>query len=172
MALDLNIDQKVKVVGEFGDRPEPIPAGEKLMFQFVAAEEPEGKTYLKLTAKCVSEGKYKGRVVFNYLNLQHAKTDVREMAIKELAAIKRAICVLNLRDKSQMLNITFVGTVGVQKGEGEYGPSNRFTKYESRADASRTQATKPAPTPAGSAADATGVVGGAEASEAIPDFMK
>lgn len=137
MALDLNIDKKLNFTGtEHGEKPEHMPAQTRAIFQFISAEEGVSKenknnTYLKLVAQVI-EGEYKGRNVFLILNLGSTNKTATEIAAKELAAIKRALNMPNLRDKQQLLNVPFIGTVGVKPGQGQYGPSNFFTKYEPR----------------------------------------
>jgi len=68
--------------------------------------ESSGNSYLALEYT-VMDGNFKGRKIFNNLNLFHPKTEVKQMAERELATLCRAINRRTISSSSELHNIPF-----------------------------------------------------------------
>ena len=124
-----------------------IPKGEYL----AAAVSSEMKStkmgtgqYLQLSFE-VLDGKYKGRRVFERLNLQNQNKDAEEIAQRTLSALCHAIGILQVDESEQLHDVPVMITLGIEEGKGDYGPQNRIMGYSS---ASGSGAPIPPPPPA------------------------
>lgn len=100
--------------------------------------------YLKLTLEVV-DGQYKGRKLFENLNLKNQNEQTVQIARSTLSAICHAVGVLKPRDSVELHNIAFVATVGHEKRKDTDELQNRVKGYEKRGAAqSATPAAKPA----------------------------
>lgn len=86
--------------------------------------------YIKLEIEVLS-GDFKGRKIFNNLNIENPSKEAVEIAQRELATLCRATGVLNLTDTNQLHNIPFMITVKIQPAKGDYPPQNAVTGYAS-----------------------------------------
>jgi hypothetical protein len=77
----------------------------------------------------VLEGPFKGRHVFDRLNLDNPNETAVEIANKTLSAICHAVGVLRVKDSNQLHNRKMIVTVDVEKQEG-YSPSNAVKGYK------------------------------------------
>jgi len=110
-----------------------IPKGEYL----AAAVSSEMKTtksmtgqYLQLSFE-ILEGKFKGRRVFERLNIQNANKDAEEIAQRTLSALCHALGILQVDESEQLHDIPVLISLGIEEGKGDYGPSNRILGYSS-----------------------------------------
>ena len=112
----------------------------------------DGK-YLNLKFEII-EGEYQGRIIFVILNLWNPNPKAVEIANRELATIVAAVNKPGAQNSEELHNIPMTVKVGIQPGQGEYGPSNRIKNYMAYAAPTPAQAapiqvqTKPKPAPA------------------------
>lgn len=86
--------------------------------------------YLKLELD-VLEGQYKGRKLWENLNLRNASSQAVEIARGTLSAICRAVNVMTPGNSEQLHNIPMRIKVAIKKGnDGEV--RNRITKFEAK----------------------------------------
>ena len=115
----------------------PIPMDDYLV-QIVESSMADTKKgdgrFLKLTFE-VADGEFKGRRIFEQLNLVNQNTQTVEIAQRTLSAICRAVGVLHPKDSAELHNIPFVVSVGIKEEtyNGETRAKNVLKKY-SRVD--------------------------------------
>lgn len=83
--------------------------------------------YLQLTLE-IAKGDYKGRKIFERLNIDNPNEVAKEIAFKTLSAICRAVGVLQVKDSNQLHSRPMFARVDVEKRDG-YEPSNVVKKY-------------------------------------------
>lgn len=133
----------------------PIPVGD---YKAVITESEVKPTkagdgqYLSLRVEII-EGEYQGRIIFVTLNLWNPNPKAVEIANRELATIVAAVGRPGAQNSEELHNIPMTIKVGIQPGQGEYGPSNRIKNYLPYA--SPAAQTKPAPATASSPAQGT-----------------
>ena len=136
----------------------PIPVGD---YKAVITESEIKPTkagdgqYLNLRVEII-KGEYQGRIIFVILNLWNPNPKAVEIANRELATIVAAVNKPGAQNSEELHNIPMTVKVGIQPGQGEYGPSNRIKNYMAYQTAPAPAApvtivTKPAPQTAGSA---------------------
>jgi hypothetical protein len=91
----------------------------------------------------ILDGEFKGRKIFDRLNLQNPNPDAVAIAQRALAQIAHAVGVLNIANSEQLHFKPLVANVTVQPPRGEYGASNGIRGY-----APLTKTPAPAPTAA------------------------
>jgi hypothetical protein len=131
----------------------PIPVGD---YKAVITESEVKQTkagdgqYLNLRVEII-EGEYQGRIIFVILNLWNPNPKAVEIANRELATIVAAVGKPGAQNSEELHNIPMTIKVGIQPGQGEYGPSNRIKNYlpysaqQAAPAAPITVQTKPAP---------------------------
>lgn len=109
---------------------EPIPAGwyEMEITKSAIKTSKAGANYLALTFT-VTEGEYKGRMVFVNLNLWHPNPKATEMAQRELAAICDACGMESIEDSTEIHSIPIGVLINIEEGQGGYPPSNRAKRF-------------------------------------------
>lgn len=112
---------------------EPIPAGEYLA-KITESEIKDtaagtGK-YVKLKFEVI-EGEYKGRLIWNNLNIINPNPTAVEIAQKELATICRAIGKPVIQDTNELHGIPMLMKVRIVPAKGDYPASNSPTGYKS-----------------------------------------
>ena len=123
----------------------PIPAGDYAAVIIDSCERETNKQdghYLNLTLEVI-EGEFKGRRLFDILNLDNPNTKAVEIAQRALASICRAVGNLTPNDSSELHNIPLVVKVKIEAARNGYGPSNKITNYLARG-AATLAAEKPA----------------------------
>lgn len=113
---------------------DPIPAGKYLAVvsesEMKATKSGNGQ-YLQLTFE-VAEGPYKGRKLWDRLNIHNANKTAEQIAKSQLSALCRAVGVMEPRDSVELHNLPVAITV-VQKTRSDTGePSNEIKGYEKR----------------------------------------
>ena len=120
---------------------DPVPAGEYLAV-IVASEAKEAQTgkgrYLNLELEII-DGPYRGRKLWDIINLWHESDTVRSIAQRTLSQICHAVGVLQPQDSTELHGKPLVAIVRV-KDDGQYGPRNVIKGYKS----SGGQAAQPA----------------------------
>ena len=107
-------------------------------------------SFLALTYTIV-DGDYKGRKVFNNLNIINANAQAVEIAQRDLSAICHATGVMVVDDTSKLHNIPFEIKVGMAKPTADYPePANEVKGYRELGGATATNVpvTSVAPPPA------------------------
>ncbi len=94
----------------------------------------------------VLDGNFKGRKVFNWLNLWHVKQKVKAISEREFATICRAVNIINPRNSEQLQNVPF-GIELKHKKSSYSGEMEAIIKaYCSEKEFTSKASTNPAPT--------------------------
>ena len=100
---------------------EALPAGWYLV-AIVGSDDKDNKArtgkYLELMLE-VLEGDYKGRKVFDRLNLEHPNQQAVEISKATLSAICHAVGVLQPKDSTELHNLPLLAKVAVRDYQGE-----------------------------------------------------
>lgn len=95
---------------------------------------------LKLTLEII-DGQYKGRRVWDNMNIQHTSETTQRIAQAQLSALCHAVNVIKLEDTSALHYKPVRIKVTVREAQGNYQESNNIKGYESASGA------MPSPTP-------------------------
>jgi len=113
----------------------PIPAGTYLAHiteSDVQLLKSGNGTGLKLTFEII-DGQYKGRRVWDNLNIKHTNDETQRIAQSQLSALCHAVNVIKLQDTAALhmkpVNIKVV----VREAQGQYQASNNIKGYEAAA---------------------------------------
>ena len=126
----------------------PLPAGTYLAHIVESDVQPlksgngEG---LKLTVEII-DGQFKGRKVYENLNIRHTSEDTQRIAQSQLSALCHAVNVIKLMDTAALHFKPVRINVTVREAVGQYKASNNIKGYE--AAGGGISAPAPAPTPA------------------------
>ena len=126
----------------------PLPAGVYLAHIVESDVQPlksgngEG---LKLTFEII-DGQFKGRKVWENLNIRHSSEDTQRIAQSQLSALCHAVNVIKLMDTAALHFKPVRINVTVREAVGQYKASNNIKGYE--AAGGGISAPAPAPTPA------------------------
>lgn len=82
----------------------------------------------------VLEGEYKGRYVFNLLNLDNPNSVAVEIGQKELASMCEACGIDELEDSTELHGIPMAVRVVIKAGSGGYPPKNEIKAYKTEGD--------------------------------------
>lgn len=133
----------------------PLPAGKYLAAIAGSEMKPTKNSdghYLYLTFQ-ILEGQYKGRKVWDRLNLHNKNPAATAIAKGQLSAICRAIGVMTPKDSQELHNVPLVIDVRLKKRNESGDFDNEIRGYSKRDGAA--QVGSPTPTaPAGAAASA------------------
>ncbi len=109
---------------------EIVPAGEYLAViedsDYTPNKQGTGMI-LKLTYQII-DGEFKGRKIFENLNLQHENQQAAQIAQRALNSICLAVGVQHVQDSAQLHNIPMLLDVSV-KEDTTYGKQNRIKKH-------------------------------------------
>jgi hypothetical protein len=131
-----------------------IPAGDYIAMvvesDYKATKDGQGK-YLEIVLEIV-EGEYKGRRLWDRLNLYNANAMAVKIARQTLGELCRAVNVMVPTDSQQFHNIPLVVSVKCKKRDDTGELSNEIKKYQSKSEAAKKQSatSAPAATAAGS----------------------
>lgn len=106
--------------------------------------------YLQLSFE-ILDGKFKGRRIFERLNIQNQNKDAEEIAQRTLSALCHALGILQVDESEQLHDIPVLITLGVEEGKGDYGPQNRIMGYAAATEKAPLAAVASAPKAAGAA---------------------
>lgn len=90
--------------------------------------------YLKLTLEVI-DGQFKGRKLFDRLNLENQNTQAVEIARKTLSAICHAVGVLQPTDSIELHNLPMVAIVACRKNEQTGEMANEIKGYKPKGSA-------------------------------------
>lgn len=96
--------------------------------------------YLSLKIEII-EGRYKGRIIFDILNLDNPNAQAVSIAQQTLGKICLAINMEKLEDSSQLLNIPLIIKLGTQAAQNGYDASNKVKNYTPITNSTPTQKT-------------------------------
>ena len=112
---------------------EPVPTGEYTVMITESDLKPtksgDGQ-YLQLVYE-ILDGDYKGRKIWDRLNLINKNSTATEIAQRSLSAICHSVGVLHPKDSAELHNKPFVVKLGIRPASGEYGESNIVKGYSS-----------------------------------------
>ena len=124
----------------------PLPAGTYLAHITESDVQPlkygngEG---LKLTFE-IMDGQFKGRKVWENLNIRHSNEDTQRIAQSQLSALCHAVNVIKLMDTAALHFKPVRINVTVREAQGIYKASNNIKGYESAGGFSAPAAATPA----------------------------
>lgn len=95
--------------------------------------------YLKLTLDII-DGQFKGRKLFDRLNLENPNTQAEEIARRTLSAICHAVGVLKPNDSVELHNLPMVAIVACRKNEQTGEMANEIKGYKTKGSAASTPA--------------------------------
>ena len=139
-----------KTVAPANNNFELIPKG-KYLAVCIDSEVKTNKSntgdYLKLVFEII-EGPYKGRRVFEQLNIRHTNPKAVEVALSTLSTLCHAIEVLEVGDSNMLHNIPVILDLGIESGRDGFGDKNRIYHYYSakQEQYTRTSSVASAPT--------------------------
>ena len=122
---------------------EALPEGKYLVAIVESEMEPTKAgdgVYLKLIFE-VLEGEYKGRKVWDRLNLDNPSEEAVRIAKAKLSAICRAVGVMTPKDSCELHNLPLHISVKCKKRDDNDDMTNEVKKYEKREPV--TQASEP-----------------------------
>ena len=85
---------------------------------------------LKLTFEII-DGQYKGRRIWENLNIQHENEETQRIAQSQLSALCHAVNVIKLQDTAALHHKPVHVRVVVREAQGQYQASNNIKGYES-----------------------------------------
>ena len=136
-----------------------LPKGKYLCMAIASELKPTRNNtgeYLQITFE-VLEGNYKGRKIFERLNIRNSNKTAEDIAQRALSALCHAVGVIELDDSEQLHNIPVTLDVDVDPAKGEYSASNRVKGYsEVGGSPGHRQAITQSVAPAASAPAASG----------------
>ena len=125
---------------------EPLPADWYEVVITASEEKPtkaQTGSFLELKLEVV-DGQYKGRLLFDRLNLNNPNKIAEEIAASTLSAICHAVGVMNPEDSSELHDRPLMVKVVVKPADGAYSASNEVKGYDGVNGKSAGTATKPA----------------------------
>ena len=128
--MELMFDSS-KVAAPQGNSFDPIPAGTYPVIvdssEFRDTKAMDGR-YLHLELSIV-DGSYKGRKIFDNLNLENKNPTAVDIAQRQLASLVRACGKVKIRDSAELHNIPVEATLTIRKGTNGYEDSNDVKSY-------------------------------------------
>lgn len=110
--------------------------------------------YLQLTCEVI-DGPYKGRKVWDRLNLVNRNPTAVAIAEATLSALCHAVGVLHVQDSQELHDKPFLGKVRFVPAEGRFDAKNEISGYKPLSQPAGRQAARSEPAPADSAARST-----------------
>lgn len=117
---------------------EAIPAGDYLAMivesEMKTTKDGNGE-YLQLKIEVVEEGEFKGRNLWERLNVKNANETAVKIAMSTLKSVCRAVGNMAPRTSGELHDVPFVVRVKVGKRKDTGDPNNEIKGYFSRAEA-------------------------------------
>lgn len=117
----------------------PLPAGEYLVMVIdseVKVTKDGTGSYLATTMQ-VMDGPFKGRMVWDNIQMQNKNPTTVEIGQRQLSGLCHAVGVLQLRDSVQLHNILMIVKL-IIKDDPSYGPKNVCRGYKAANQAANT----------------------------------
>ena len=134
-----------------------LPKGKYLMMAVDSKIKPTKRgdgDYLEITFEVI-DGQFKGRKVWERLNIRNPNKKAEEISQRKLSALCHAIGVINLTDTDQLHNIPVMAELTIESREG-YSDQNGVKSYSASGStapvASSPALRQPAAAPAAAAA--------------------
>jgi len=111
---------------------QPLPKGKYLCVATYSEIKPTKSgngEYLSITFEVV-EGEFKGKKVFERLNIRNQNKVAEDIAHRTLSSICRAVGVTKLEDSEQLHDKEIVLDVVIEEGDGKYAAQNKVKAYE------------------------------------------
>ena len=125
----------------------PVPAGNyisQIIDSSIGATKDMTGQILKLTFEII-DGEFKGRKIWNNLNIQNKNPDTQKYAQADLSAICRATNQIKLEDTASLHNIPLKIKVSIREASGGYEAQNQIKGFDSASGGFTSQ---PAPSQA------------------------
>lgn len=123
---------KVEPIGTF----EPLPIGDYLVTVTKTSgptpskKNPDNK-YIQIEFTVI-DGKYKNRVIFDFLNVVNSNEKAVEIAQRKLSAITRAVGMHQIKeDTDELKGKPLVLKLGIRKGSEGFDDQNDIKEYKS-----------------------------------------
>ena len=84
--------------------------------------------YLQITFE-VLDGQFKGRKIFERLNIRNSNKTAEDIAQRALSALCHAVGIIELEDSDQLHNIPVTIDLDIDPAKGEYSAQNRVKGY-------------------------------------------
>jgi hypothetical protein len=114
------------------DSFEPIPIGEYLAI-ITASELKDTKSgtgkYLQLVYD-ILEGEYKGRKIWERINVINSNVTAQEIGQRALSGVCRAVGIMNPNDSCQLHDIPLKIIVKIKPAVGEYAATNVISNHK------------------------------------------
>ncbi len=127
---------------------DPIPAGEYVAI-ITASEMKDTKAgtgqYLELTFQ-IAEGEHEGRFAWARLNLVNPSEKAVQIALADLAAICKAIGIMQPKESSELHDKPLIIRIAVKK-DGDGNPRSEIKGYKPAAAAQQKPVAQSAPAP-------------------------
>ena len=120
----------------------PIPAGEYKGVITTSVEKPtkaQTGSYLELEIQLL-EGEYKGRKVYDRLNLNNPNPQAVEIAQRTLKAICQSVGVITPKESSELHDKPLTVTVAVRPATDQYAAQNEVKGYKAAGGGQQEQA--------------------------------
>ena len=116
---------------EYKDEYQPLPAGtyQAVITNSEMKPTKKGGEYLSLTIEIIA-GQYKGRKVFDNLNMKNANPETEKIARIQLANICRCVGIINIRDSSELHNKPLQVRLAIKPETPEYPAGNQVKGWE------------------------------------------
>lgn len=125
---------------------DPVPPG-KYVGHIVESELKPTKNgqghYLQLVWEVLDDGPYKGRKIWDRMNIHNASTTAQEIGQRQLSAVCHAVGHLRVADSNELHNKPCRIKVKIRQDQG-YEPQNEINGYEAL-NAASVPAAQPAP---------------------------
>lgn len=110
----------------------PIPVGkyEAMVTESSLNKTKDGKGEFLLLVFEIIDGDYKGRKIWNRLNIVNANDQAVQIAQKHLSSICRAAGKMQVDDSDQLHNLPMVIKVAIEPAKDGYQASNKINAYE------------------------------------------
>ena len=121
---------------------DPLPNGEYLVVAIASDMKTASKSggqYLEVELE-VLDGNFKGRKVWDRINLINPSAKTVEIAQRQLSSLCHATGVMNVTDSAQLHNIPVIATIKYKDPQNGYGASNDVRGYKKANDQSTPQA--------------------------------
>jgi hypothetical protein len=99
--------------------------------------------YLQFTFEIV-DGQFKGRKIFERLNIQNSNKVAEDIAQRALSSFCRAVGVLNVSDSAQLHNLPVMIDLVIDEGKNGYSDQNRVNGYSAANGAAPRSTVAPA----------------------------
>lgn len=113
-----------------------MPAGDylsEIVEAEVAQNSSKNGTVLKITEKIIEPQEFKGRKVYDTINVSHESHEAERIGQAALSALQHSIGKIQVNDTNELLNIVHCIRLKIEKDpNGKYSDKNRISAFMSR----------------------------------------